>query len=64
MLAGERRHRSTNGGHPRAQGVEAVTPVVFSSSGVDGVAGGELRGGRWLPEKVKYRPRRVPIKIE
>ena len=64
MLAGERRHRSGNGGHPRAQGIETVTPVVVTVSGVDGAAGGELRGGRRSSEKVKSRPRRVPIKIE
>ena len=33
-------------------------------SGVDGDVGGELRGGRWSSEKVRFRPRRVPIKIE
>ena len=64
MLAGERRHRSRNRGHPRSQGVEAVTPVVALFSGVDGDAGGDLRGGRWSSEKVRFRLRRVPIKIE
>ena len=53
-----------NRGHPRAQGVEAVIPMVVLFSGVDGAAGGELRGGRWSSEKVRFRPRRVPIKIE
>ena len=57
MLAGERRHCSGNGGHPRAQGIETVTPVVVTVSGVDGAAGGELRGGRWPSGKVIFLPR-------
>jgi len=57
MLAGERRHRSGNRGHPRAQGIGTVTPVVVTVSGVDGAAGGELRGGRWLSGKVIFLPR-------
>ena len=48
MLAGERRHLSGNLGHPRAQAVEAVLSVVDFLAGTEGVAGGELRGGRWL----------------
>ena len=46
MLAGGRRHRLGNRSHPRAQGVEAVPPVGVTVSGVDGVVGRELRGGR------------------
>ena len=64
MLAGERRHRSGNGGHLRAQGIKRVTPMVDMVSGMDGAAGGELRGG-WRPlGKVIFLPRCVPIKIE
>ena len=57
MLAGEQRHRSGNGGHPRAQGIEAVTLVVTTVSGVDGAAGSELRSGRWPSGKVIFLPR-------
>ena len=64
MLAGERRHCLGNGGHPRAQGIEAVTPVVAAVSGVDGAAGGELCSGRWPSGKVIFLPRQVPVKIE
>ena len=64
MLAGERRHRSGNGGHPRAQGIEAVTPVVAAVSGVDGAAGGELRSGRWPSGRVDFWLRRSLTKIE
>ena len=63
-LAGERRHRSKNGGHPRAQGIKTVTPVVDMVSGVDGVADGELRGGWWSSGKVILGPRWFPIEIE
>ena len=64
MLAGERRHSSGNGGHPRAQGIETVTPVVVTVSGVDGAAGGELRSGRWPSGEVSLGLRWFPIKIE
>ena len=57
MLADERRHRLGNGGHPRAQGIETVTPVVVTVSGVEGAAGGELRGRRWPSGKVIFLPR-------
>ena len=48
MLAGEWRHHSGNLGHPRAQGIKAVLSVVDFLAGTEGVAGGELRDGRWL----------------
>ena len=54
MLAGEWRHRSGNGGHPWVQGIETVTPVVDTVSGMDGAAGGELRSGRWPSGKVIF----------
>ena len=54
MPAGERWHRSRNRGHPRAQGVKAVPPVVVMVPGVDGAAGGELRSGRWLSGRVVF----------
>ena len=57
MLAGERRHHSGNGGHLWAQGIEAATLVVVMVSGVDGAAGGELRGGRRPSGKVIFLPR-------
>ena len=56
MFAGEWRHRSGNGGHLRVQGIETVIPVVDTVSGVDGAAGGELRGGRWSSGKVVFLP--------
>ena len=56
MLAGEWRHRSGNGGHPRVQGIKTVTPVVDTVSGVDGAAGGELHSGRWSSGKVVFLP--------
>ena len=64
MLAGERRHRSGNGGHLWAQGIEAATPVVDMVSGVDGAAGGELLGGGGLGSKVCLGILGFPIKIE
>ena len=45
-------------------GIKTVTPVVDMVSGVDGVAYGELRGGRWLSGKVIFPPQWVSIKIE
>ena len=56
MLAGEWPHRSGNGGHPRVQGIDTVTPVVDTVSGVDRAAGGELRSGRWSSGKVIFLP--------
>ena len=64
MLAGEWRHRSGNGGHLWVQGIETVTPVVDTVSGVDGAAGGELCSGQWPSGKVIFLPRCAPIKIE
>ena len=64
MLAGERRHRSGNGGHLWAQGIEVATPVVVMVSGVDGAAGGELRGGGGFGSRVCLGLRWFPIKIE
>ena len=56
MFAGEWRHRSGNGGYLRFQGIETVTPVVDTVSGVDGAAGGELHSGRWSSGKVVFLP--------
>ena len=56
MFAGEWRHRSRNGGHLRVQGIETVTPVVDTVSGVDGAAGVELHSGRWSSGKVVFLP--------
>ena len=52
MLTYERRHRLRNSGYPQAQGVEAVPSMVVTVPRVDGVAGGELRSGRWPSGRV------------
>ena len=62
--AGERRLPAGSRGSGWICKTGAVLPVVVGSAGVEGVAGGELRGGGGFGDKVILGPRWLPIKME